>query len=62
MDMCHLVLKKDGSFIVKVFQGAGFDEYFRAMKAAFKVVKTRKPDSSRARYREVYLVATGWEL
>ncbi len=62
LDMCHQVLKKDGCFIVKVFQGAGFDQFFRDLKQAFKVVKTRKPDSSRARSREVYLVATGWKL
>lgn len=34
----------------------------KAVKEAFKVVKTRKPDSSRARSREVYLVATGYKL
>lgn len=34
----------------------------KAVKAVFKVVKTRKPDSSRARSREVYLVATGYKL
>lgn len=62
LDMCHQVLKKDGSFMIKVFMGAGFDEYFQSLKQAFKVVKTRKPDSSRARSREVYLVATGWKL
>ena len=62
LDMCHQVLKLNGSFIVKVFMGEGFDEYFRAIKQAFKSVKTRKPDSSRARSREVYLVATGYKL
>jgi 23S rRNA (uridine2552-2'-O)-methyltransferase len=62
LDMCHQVLKSNGSFIVKVFMGEGFDEYFRAIKQAFKSVKTRKPDSSRARSREVYLVATGYKL
>lgn len=62
LDMCHQVLKPNGTFVTKVFQGEGFDEYFRALKQAFKVVKTRKPDSSRARSREVYLVATGWKL
>lgn len=45
LDMCHQVLRKDGGFTVSVFRGAGFDEYFRAMKAAFKVVKTRKRNS-----------------
>lgn len=62
LDMCHQVLAPNGSFAVKVFQGEGFDEYMKAVKDAFKVVKTRKPDSSRARSREVYLVATGYKL
>lgn len=62
LDMCHQTLRSDGALVIKVFHGAGFDEYFKALKQAFKVVKTRKPDSSRARSREVYLVATGWKL
>ena len=60
-DMCHQVLKKNGAFVVKVFQGEGFDEFMKEVKASFKVVKTRKPESSRARSREVYLVATGFK-
>ncbi|BDM63388.1 ribosomal RNA large subunit methyltransferase E [Shewanella sp. NFH-SH190041] len=62
LDMCHQVLAPNGSFAVKVFQGEGFDEYMKAVRAAFKTVKTRKPDSSRPRSREVYLVATGYKL
>ncbi|MGB0894439.1 MAG: 23S rRNA (uridine(2552)-2'-O)-methyltransferase RlmE [Parashewanella sp.] len=62
LDMCHQVLAPNGAFAVKVFQGEGFDEYMKAVKQAFKVVKTRKPESSRARSREVYLVATGYKL
>jgi 23S rRNA (uridine2552-2'-O)-methyltransferase len=62
LDMCHQVLKRNGSFIVKVFMGDGFDEYFKTVKQAFVTVKTRKPESSRARSREVYLVATGYKL
>ncbi|WP_404408281.1 23S rRNA (uridine(2552)-2'-O)-methyltransferase RlmE [Pseudidiomarina marina] len=62
LDMCHQVLKPNGSFVVKVFQGEGFEEFLKNVRAAFKTVKTRKPDSSRARSREVYLVATGYKL
>lgn len=57
-----VIPKKVGALVINVFQGAGFDEYFKALKQAFKVIKTRKPDFSRARSREVYLVATGWKL
>ena len=61
LEMCHQVLKKNGSFVVKVFQGDGFDEFMKEARKVFKTVKTRKPDSSRARSREVYLVATGFK-
>ena len=60
LDMCHQVMKPDGKFVVKVFQGEGFDQFMADVKSAFKVVKVRKPESSRARSREVYLVATGY--
>jgi 23S rRNA (uridine2552-2'-O)-methyltransferase len=62
LEMCHLVLKKNGAFVVKVFQGQGFDQFMKALKQSFSSVKTRKPKSSRARSREVYLVATGFKL
>ncbi|MGM0429323.1 MAG: 23S rRNA (uridine(2552)-2'-O)-methyltransferase RlmE [Pseudomonadota bacterium] len=62
LDMCHQVLKPGGSFVVKVFQGQGFESFLKDMRAAFSSVKTRKPESSRARSREVYLVATDYKL
>jgi 23S rRNA (uridine2552-2'-O)-methyltransferase len=52
-------LSKQGSFLVKVFQGEGFDAYLKEMRAHFNKVITRKPDASRARSREVYLLARG---
>jgi 23S rRNA (uridine2552-2'-O)-methyltransferase len=61
LEMCHQVLKKNGSFVVKVFQGDGFDQFVKETRKVFKTVKTRKPESSRARSREVYLVATGFK-
>lgn len=61
LDMCNQVLKKNGVFIVKVFQGAGFEQFMKDARVSFKTVRTRKPDSSRARSREVYLVATGFK-
>ena len=62
LDMCHQVLKKNGAFCVKVFQGEGFDQYLQEVRNSFKAVKIRKPDASRARSREVYIVATGYKL
>nr|WP_086940471.1 23S rRNA (uridine(2552)-2'-O)-methyltransferase RlmE [Thaumasiovibrio occultus] len=62
LDMCRQVLAPNGSFTVKVFQGEGFDQYLAEVRSMFKAVKIRKPDSSRARSREVYIVATGFKL
>ncbi|ENQ0977791.1 23S rRNA (uridine(2552)-2'-O)-methyltransferase RlmE [Proteus mirabilis] len=62
LDMCRDVLAPGGSFIVKVFQGEGFDEYLGQIRSLFTKVKVRKPDASRSRSREVYIVATGCKL
>lgn len=59
LDMCRKVLAPGGSFVVKVFQGEGFDDYLREIRSMFTTVRVRKPDSSRSRSREVYIVATG---
>lgn len=55
-------LKPNGAFVVKVFQGEGFDAYVKAAKDAFKRVVIRKPKASRAKSREVYLVAENLKL
>ncbi|HMM54719.1 MAG TPA: RlmE family RNA methyltransferase [Candidatus Desulfobacillus sp.] len=52
-------LKPGGNFLVKVFQGAGFDAFRKAMAAAFAKVLARKPEASRGRSKEVYLLGLG---
>lgn len=54
-------LKPGGSMLVKLFQGRGFDEYLRDLRAGFAQVTLRKPKASRARSREVYALAAGWK-
>jgi len=61
LDMARQVLKPGGNFVAKVFQGEGFDDYVRDMRASFDKVITRKPDASRARSREVYLLGKGFK-
>jgi len=56
LDFSQQHLKVGGNFLVKVFHGAGFEDYFKQMKKLFKKVITRKPDASRSRSREVYLL------
>ena len=52
-------LKPDGAFLVKAFQGYGYDDFVREMRKIFKTVSTRKPDASRDRSPEVYLLGKG---
>lgn len=52
-------LKPGGNFLVKVFQGDGFDEYIRSMRRHFSQVATRKPKASRGRTNETYLLGIG---
>ncbi|QJD60247.1 23S rRNA (uridine(2552)-2'-O)-methyltransferase RlmE [Pseudomonas sp. gcc21] len=61
LDMAAQVLRPGGSFLVKVFHGEGFDEYFRQMRGQFDKLVTRKPGASRDRSRETYLLAKGYK-
>ncbi len=57
LDLALQSLKPSGGFVAKVFQGAGFDEFIQTVKTYFKIIKIRKPEASRSRSTEVYLVA-----
>ena len=59
IDLTTQVLKPDGVFISKVFQGEGFDQFVRHVRTLFNSVSMKKPEASRAKSREVYLVAKG---
>jgi 23S rRNA (uridine2552-2'-O)-methyltransferase len=52
-------LKHGGNLLVKVFQGSGFQEFLRQMRTQFKNVATRKPEASRGRSSELYLLGKG---
>jgi 23S rRNA (uridine2552-2'-O)-methyltransferase len=60
LDMARSILKPKGDFVVKVFQGEGFDDYVKAVRSSFEKVVIRKPDASRPRSREVYIVGKGF--
>lgn len=62
LDLARRVLKPGGSFVCKVFQGAGIDEFVIDTRNSFKRVKVMKPKASRAGSREVYLVARNYQL
>jgi 23S rRNA (uridine2552-2'-O)-methyltransferase len=62
LDFARESLKPGGGFVIKVFQGAGFDEYFKSLRQSFSRVVSRKPSSSRAKSREIYLVAMNFKI
>ncbi|MEO7557734.1 MAG: 23S rRNA (uridine(2552)-2'-O)-methyltransferase RlmE [Gammaproteobacteria bacterium] len=57
LDLARKVLAPGGDVLIKVFQGEGFDELYKELRVSFKQVLVRKPKASRARAREVYLLA-----
>ncbi|MCG7975945.1 MAG: 23S rRNA (uridine(2552)-2'-O)-methyltransferase RlmE [Candidatus Thiodiazotropha taylori] len=62
LDFARETLKPGGGFVVKVFQGEGFDDFLREVRSSFGRVVSRKPDSSRAKSREIYLVAGNFKM
>ena len=59
IDLTGQIMKPEGVFIAKLFQGEGFDQFVRHVRTVFNTVSLKKPDASRAKSREVYLVAKG---
>lgn len=60
LDLCTRVLRPGGDFLIKIFQGEGFDTYLKMVRENFEKVQMRKPLSSRDRSREQYLLARGF--
>ncbi len=58
LDMAIQTLVPNGHFVVKVFQGEGFDAYVQIVRQTFKKVVIKKPKASRPRSKEVYLLAS----
>jgi 23S rRNA (uridine2552-2'-O)-methyltransferase len=56
LDFALAWLKPDGAFLVKVFQGVGFEDFRARMRQTFEQVHIRKPEASRDRSTEVYLL------
>lgn len=56
LEFSKVHLKPDGAFLVKVFQGTDYETFLRSMREVFKTVAVRKPDASRDRSAELYLL------
>ncbi len=53
------VLAEGGHFVCKIFQGAGFEAFRDAVRAAFERMRIVKPQSSRKASREIFIVGLG---
>lgn len=61
LETAKTVLTKDGVFLVKLFHGAGFEDFFKDVQQSFSKVLIRKPKASRPRSNEVYILAKGFK-
>ncbi|MDP0561035.1 MAG: 23S rRNA (uridine(2552)-2'-O)-methyltransferase RlmE [Candidatus Endonucleobacter sp. (ex Gigantidas childressi)] len=61
LDIARRVLNTNGSFLVKVFHGDGFEAYFKDMRTSFERIKACKPKASRPGSREVYLLGKSFK-
>jgi len=59
MEFADVHLRPGGAFLIKLFQGVGFDDYVRDMRRRYDRVVIRKPDASRKRSPEVYALGQG---
>jgi 23S rRNA (uridine2552-2'-O)-methyltransferase len=59
MEFADHHLRSDGTFLIKLFQGTGFDQYVRELRRRYAKVAIRKPAASRKRSPEVYALAQG---
>ena len=59
LDAADTILSQGGCFLIKMFQGEGFDQYYEQVRKQFASVVIRKPKASRSRSNEVYILAKG---
>ncbi|WP_460118247.1 23S rRNA (uridine(2552)-2'-O)-methyltransferase RlmE [Pseudomonas sp. S2_C03] len=60
LDLAERILKPGGNFVIKIFQGEGFDVYLKDARKKFDKIQMIKPDSSRGTSREQYMLAWGF--
>ena len=62
LDLARQVLKPGGNALIKVLQGAGFQELVGSARTSFGRVRSLKPEASRSRSAETYLLASGMRM
>ncbi|PKM37804.1 MAG: 23S rRNA (uridine(2552)-2'-O)-methyltransferase RlmE [Gammaproteobacteria bacterium HGW-Gammaproteobacteria-10] len=61
LDTARAILTRGGSFLVKVFQGEGYESFLKDTRQSFSSVAIRKPKASRPRSNEVYILGKGFK-
>lgn len=61
LDAARELLENGGDFVIKLFHGEGFDQFVQTVRREFSSISIKKPDASRSRSREVYLLAAGFK-
>ena len=61
IEVVEKILKIEGNFLCKVFQGAEFNDFLKKIREKFAFVKSSKPDSSRKESKEIYIIAKGFK-
>lgn len=62
LDLAREVLKPGATALIKVLQGAGFEDVVALARTRFERVRCLKPEASRARSPETYLLASGMRM
>lgn len=61
LSIASALLMKNGNFVAKIFQGAYYDKFYRAVKEKFRYTRAYSPEASRKRSAEVYVIGK-WYL
>jgi 23S rRNA (uridine2552-2'-O)-methyltransferase len=60
LEVAKKTLKPRGNFVVKVFEGDLFRDYFDKVKSSFEFTKAHSPKASRKQSSEIYVIAKGF--
>jgi 23S rRNA (uridine2552-2'-O)-methyltransferase len=60
LEVAEKTLKSRGNFVVKVFEGDLFKDYFDRVKSSFDFTKAHSPKASRKQSSEIYVIAKGF--
>ena len=61
LNVATALLKENGSFVTKIFQGEYYPEFYKNVKEKFRITKAYAPEASRKRSSEVYVVGMGYK-